>query len=234
MGWTVEQWEAGSPHREPWGHLCSAGPSAYALSLSVQMRHVVVPQPPWCCVPRRVIRLLFCCGFPFSVKTAVLHSLQAESFIWTHFSLPLKCQFVHQGLEEESYGREGSLWVTVICWTSVSKCIMFSLEPISQSITEIFHRWVDGQTSNKMSYRFSSREVQVQAAQRSLPAQWFFECVIDILETGISLGIFVSGWRSSWDFSTVQGKPWGRYESYRASCRRDKLVIRWHRFFFLM
>lgn len=100
--------------------------------------------------------------FLFSVITVGPHTIQLESLIWTHFSLCLKCQFEHQTLEEESYGREGSLWVTVICWTSVSKYIMFSVGPISQSITVIFHRWMDGQTSNKMSCRVSSRDVQVQ------------------------------------------------------------------------
>lgn len=219
-----------SPSCELWGH-CSVRQvhSVKAVPFSMLRQHVVVPQPSGYCFPRRTTKLLCCCSFSFSVKTIVLHTLQPQSFMWTHFSLPLKRQFVHQGLEEESYGREGSLWVTVICWTSVSKCIMFSLEPISQSITEIFHRWVDGPTSNEMSCRVSSRGVQVQAAQRSLPAQWFFECVIDILETGISLGIFVSGWQSLWNFSPVQGKPWGRYESHRGACRRGKLVGRWHR-----
>lgn len=98
--------------------------------------------------------------FSLSVITAIPCTTQLESFIWTHFSLPLKRQFEHQGLKEESYGREGSLWVTVKCWTSVSKYIMFSVEPIPQSVTGIFHSWMDGQISNKMSCRLSSREVQ--------------------------------------------------------------------------
>lgn len=98
-----------------------------------------------------------CCGFSLSVINVVPHTIQFESFIWTHFSLPLKCQFEHQGLGDESSGQKDSLWVTVICWTSVSRHIMFILEPISQSISVIFHSWMDGQTSNKTSCKFSSR-----------------------------------------------------------------------------
>lgn len=115
---------------------------------------MVFPHPLGIASPEEL--LLFCSGFSLSVINVVPHTVQLESFIWTHFSLPLKCQFEHQGLGESS-GQKDSLWVTVICWTSVSRHIMFILEPISQSISVIFHSWMDGQTSNKMSCKFSSR-----------------------------------------------------------------------------
>lgn len=187
------------------------------------------PQTSWYCFPRGITWLLSSCGFPLSVITAVPPTIQLESSIWTHFSLPLKRQFEHQSLEEESYGREGSLWVTVICWTSVSKYIRFSLEPISQSITVIFHRWMDGQTSNKMSYRFSSREVQVQRCLE-VPSSSVILWMCDWYFGNRDISWYICQWLAI--FMKIQyglGKASRKYELSRGTWGRDKLVIRWHR-----
>lgn len=168
--WEQEPPHYGAPETAPcWARsgLFSLCPS---VSLNVRAAHGGPPSLSILLSQRNYWAALLL-WFSFSVITAVPCATQLESFIWTHFSLPLKRQFEHQGLEEESYGREGSLWVTVKCWTSVSKYVMFNIKPIPQSVTGIFHSWMDGQIYNKMSCRLSSREVQEQTAERSLPAQ---------------------------------------------------------------
>lgn len=87
--------------------------------------------------------------------------------------------------------------------------------------------WVD-KPLTKCLVNTHQGKFRYSAAQRSLPAQWLFECMIDILETGISLDISVSGGWSSWNFSTIQRQPWRRYQLFRGICGRDELVLRWH------
>lgn len=197
----------------PQAPACSSRFILFLLHTSVcwySRQYTGVPHPSGCCFPGGVTGPLLCCGSSLSVITAVPCTIQLESFIWTHFSLPLKRQFEHQGSEEKSHGREGSFWVTVICWTSVSQVhdVHFRTS-LSQSLWFFTDGWMDKHLT-KCLVDFHQERFRCHDAQRSLPAQWFFECVIDILETGISLGVFVSDWRSSGNFSLVQEKPGGR------------------------
>ena len=223
----MEWWEAGvSPSCEPPGiSLCS---QACSVATDVQGSTLMSPNLLML-FPGGITCLLSGCGFSHSVITIVLRTTQLESFIWTRFSLPLKRQCEHQRLEEESYGREGSLWVTVPCWTSVSKYIRFSLEPISQSITVIFHRWMDGQTSNKMSCRVSSWEVQVQRCPE-VPSSSVILWMCDWYFGNRDITWYICQWLVI--FMKIQyslGKTSRKYESYGGVWGRDKLVIRWPR-----
>ena len=190
-------------------------------------QHMEVPKPLDVVSRRNYLTALRLWIFSFCHNYSAPYDTASESFIWTRFSLPLKRQCEHQRLEEESYGRRGSLWVTVTCWTSVSKYVRFSLEPISQSITVIFHRWMDGQTSNKMSCRVSSWEVQVQRCPE-VPSSSVILWMCDWYFGSRDITWHICQWLVI--FMKIQyslGKASRKYESFGGVWERDKLVIRW-------
>ena len=78
-----------------------------------------VPKPLDVVSRRNYLTALRLWIFSFCHNYSAPYDTASESFIWTHFSLPLKRQCEHQRLEEESYGRRGSLWVTVTCWMDI-------------------------------------------------------------------------------------------------------------------
>lgn len=148
-----------------------------------------------------------CCGFSLSVINVVPHTIQLESFIWTHFSLPLKCQFEHQGLGDESSGQKDSLWVTVIRWTSVSRHTLCSFwnQSLNQSVWFFTAGWMDKHLT-KCLVNFH-QEVQVRCypeVPSSSVILWMYD---GYFETGIYHLVYlwyISDWWSSWNFSVVQ------------------------------